>query len=321
VPARGITKVMNKPIEAAPIAAALENRAVEETKPAENLGEKPAVAMAPTAKPAEEAKPAEASPAAAAGLSMPIASDPPGATVTVNGKALDAPTPTTLADLDAKKLYDVSVALKGFHTWKIKLKPKAGDKVDAALVPNEKTVEVSSMPAGAEVSLDGKKVGKTPFVIHRLDVSKSHQLSVKHAGFAAQSRTISAGDAFETKGDRDVLAVAMTLDEEAKAAKPAAAAPPAAKPALAKKPGRAAGEKPAVAEKPTDKPAGSSEEKPAAADKPADTVVEKPVEKPAEKPAAEEKPASDSPALKVPSWMKKKSPAPAAEPGPTENNL
>ena len=48
--------------------------------------------------------------------------------------------------LDAKKVYDVKLSMKGFHDWKVKLKPKAGDKIDAALVPNEKVVEVASTP-------------------------------------------------------------------------------------------------------------------------------------------------------------------------------
>jgi hypothetical protein len=270
---------------------------------------------------------------------VPLTSDPAGATVTVDGKPLDAVTPTTLEGLDPKKVYDVQVAMKGFHTWKIKLKPKAGEKVDAALVPNEKVVQVATTPSGAEVVLDGRRVGRTPFTIHKLDLSKSHALEVKRAGFVPQKREISAADQFESKGDKDVLAVAMTLEA---APKPAAAARPAVhkpahKPAVAQKPTEAAtpAEKPAevAAEKPEkpamEKPAVEKPavEKPATAEKP---VVEKPAtEKPAtakpaaEKPATEkpatEKPATEKPAgekagIKVPSWMKSK---PAAGEGST----
>ena len=107
--------------------------------------------------------------------------------------------------------------MKGFHDWKVKLKPKAGDKLDAALVPNEKIVEVASTPPGADVMLDGKRVGKTPYTIHKLDLTKAHELEVKRAGFVSQTRSISATDTFEAKGDKDVLAVAMTLEAEPKA--------------------------------------------------------------------------------------------------------
>ncbi|HZS35845.1 MAG TPA: TIGR02266 family protein, partial [Polyangia bacterium] len=96
--------------------------------------EKPAIERPAVEKPAIEK---------AAGTSVQVVSEPPGAQVTLDGKPLPDATPTTLTGLDAKKVYDVRVAMKGFHEWKVKLKPKAGEKLDAALVPNEKLVEVS----------------------------------------------------------------------------------------------------------------------------------------------------------------------------------
>ena len=51
----------------------------------------------------------------------------------------------------------------------------------------------------------------------KLDVTKPHELAIKRAGFVQQTRNISSGDSFESKGDKDVLAVAMTLEAEAKA--------------------------------------------------------------------------------------------------------
>src|SRR5262249_900275 len=142
-------------------------------------------------------------------------------------------TPTSLTGLDPTKVYEVKLAMKGFRDWKVKLKPKAGDKLDAALVPNEKIVEVATTPPGAEVVLDGKRGGKTPYTIYKLDWSKSHALEVKRAGFVSQSRSISASDAFEVKGDKDVLALAMTLEAAPKAEVAAKAKPKVKKPAAA----------------------------------------------------------------------------------------
>ena len=65
---------------------------------------------------------------------------------------------------------------------------------------NEKLVEVASTPPGADVMLDGKRVGKTPFTIHKLDLSKAHALAVKRAGFVAQSRIISPADSVRVQG-------------------------------------------------------------------------------------------------------------------------
>jgi uncharacterized protein (TIGR02266 family) len=275
---------------------------------AEAKGDKPATAPTPAESP-NPAKP-EKEPTAVvekpAGITVAVTSDPAGATVTLDGKPVDGTTPTTLSGLDAKKVYELKLALKGFHDWKVKLKPKAGDKIDAALVPNEKIVEVATTPPGADVVLDGKRVGKTPFTIHKLDLSKSHALEVKRAGFVAQSRSISATDTFEPKGGKDVLAVAMRLEAQPKAAaekpavtpvvakpKPVVRKQPAVKKPTEEKPAEAASEKPAA-----EKPAAS--EKPAAAEKPAEAASEKPA---AEKPAASEKPAGG---IKVPSWMKQK---------------
>jgi uncharacterized protein (TIGR02266 family) len=281
---------------------------------AEAKGDKPEAAPTPaeTPNPAAPAKePTAVVEKKPAGLDVAIASDPAGANVMLDGKAVDGVTPTRLSGLDAKKVYDVKLSMKGFHDWKVKLKPKAGDKIDAALVPNEKIVQVATTPPGADVMLDGKRVGKTPFTIHKLDLTKAHALEVKRAGFVSQTRSISATDTFESKGDKDVLAVAMTLEAapkpvvaEKSPATPAAAKP---KPVVHKQPAvkKPAEEKPAEAA--TEKPAA---EKPAATEKPAEAAAEKPAAA-SEKPAAEDKPAAEKPAagIKVPSWMKQKAPA------------
>lgn len=142
--------------------------------------------------PTPAATPTPAPAPVAAGLTVPVTSNPAGAQVLVDGKPLEAPTPTTLTGLDAKKVYAVSLALKGFHSWKVKLKPKAGEKVDAALVPNEKVVTVSSTPEGAALLLDGRQVGRTPFTLRKLDLSRNHELELRHKGFVNQTHAVSA---------------------------------------------------------------------------------------------------------------------------------
>jgi len=291
---------------------------------AEAKGDKPAAMPTPAETP-NPAKPDKEPTAVAAekpaGLSVAVASDPAGATVTLDGKPVEGNTPTTLSGIDAKKVYDLKLSLKGFHDWKVKLKPKTGDKIDAALVPNEKVVEVASTPPGADVMLDGKRVGKTPFTIHKLDLTKAHALEVKRAGFVTQSRSISATDMFESKGDKDVLALAMTLEAQPKVV---AEKTPAATPVVSK-PKPVARKQPAVKKPTEEKPAEASTEKPAA-EKPA--VAEKPAaEKPAAEKPAEATPAAEKPAggIKVPSWMKQKpaesggdkASAPAASDTPT----
>jgi uncharacterized protein (TIGR02266 family) len=331
-------------VQAPQPAAAAAPAPPEEPKPAEGeaakptepsgaaavaLGEKPTAAAAEainTAKPSEPAA-AEKAP----GLAVPITSDPPGATVIVDGKAIDAPTPTSLTGLDGKKVYEVKLAMKGFREWKVKLKPKSGDKLDAALVPNEKVVEVATTPPGADVMIDGKRVGKTPYTVHKLDWSKSHALEVKRSGFVSQSRSISATDAFEPKGDKDVLALAMTLEAAPKAEVAAKPKPKPKKPSAAtkkegEKPAEAAAEKSAGETAPTAEKAAAEKapgEKPAGAeksggDKPASAkpATEKPAtaEKPGAKPATD-KPATGDKAAKPATDKPATAEKPAAKPG------
>ena len=192
---------------------------------------KPPVVATPTPPPTEPKPPVDAPKPAIdapkpvveapkpAGVTAAIASVPAGAQVTVDGKPLAAVTPTQASELEAGKSYDVTMSLRGFVEWKGKLKAAANGKLDAKLVPTEKLVEVSSVPAGADVLLDGKKVGKTPYTIKKLDVSKTHALEVKRSGFVAQSKTIAGLDSFETKGTKDVMLVALTLEADAKKVK------------------------------------------------------------------------------------------------------
>ena len=236
----------------------------------------------------EPEKQAEAvKPAVPEGPTVAVSSVPPGATVTVDGTAQAATTPTALTGLDPKKSYEVTVALKGYHDWKSKLSPKDGAKLAANLVANEKVVEVTSTPAGADLLLDGKRIGRTPYSIRKFDVTNEHKLEVRRGGFIAQTRSVASTDTFQSSADgREVLALALAL--EAEPPKPKAAV--VRHPVAAKKPNTT----PATdaTAKPVDRshdPDKTPTESPEPTDKPA---VDKPVEKndkPAEKPEAEEK--------------------------------
>ena len=166
---------------------------------------------------------------------------------------------------------------------------------------------MSAAPGPADLFLDGKKLGRTPFTIRKFDVSKEHQLEARRVGFVAQTRKITAGDAWDSKNDgRDVLAVALTLEAEPKAVKaPIVRNKPAAKPVGAAKPVALPGTPPEAT--PVEKPV-EAVEKPA--EKPVEKAVEKPAEKPVEKPAGE----GEEKSIKTPAWMKKKDAEKPADP-------
>src|SRR5204863_245229 len=82
---------------------------------------------------------------------------------------------------------------------KFKVQPSDNKPISLKLQQYERVVEINSTPRGAEVVLDGKKVGKTPLVLKKLDMNKVHQIEVRKAGFSPQTRNISDTEAFEVK--------------------------------------------------------------------------------------------------------------------------
>lgn len=256
----------------------------------------PPPVIAPIPAPVEPAKAIE--PSAPLGATVDVTSTPPGATVTLDGAAQPAVTPTKLTGLDDKKTYDVTLALKGHHDWKGKLSPGKDTKLETTLVANEKVVVVTSMPPGADVVLDGKKVGRTPVTIKKFDVSAAHQLELHHAGYLPSVVPVTATDAWATNGEgRDVLTVAVPLGAEPPKAKPVAVPKHVAqKPAGPATPAVIGHEGKGTDTPVTDTPVP---EKP---------VAEKPLEKPVEKPveAPKPKPVEDDRSIKTPSFMKDK---------------
>ena len=215
-------------------------------------------------------------------VEVAVTSTPPGASISVDG-ADRGVSPVALSDLEPGKTYEIKATLKGYKDQHLKLKAKAGP-LALKLVATEKLLEVTSTPSGAEVFLDGKKVGKTPAKLKVADISKEHKLQVKHAGFNVEERTVTATDAFESKGDKDVLTIAYTLV----AVEKKVAAAPEKKPAEAKPAvdNAAAEEKKAAAAK-------AAEEKKAADEKKAEEKKAAAAKAAEEKKAADEKKAEE----------------------------
>lgn len=270
------------------------------------------------------------------GLQIDATSTPSGATITVNGKVAATVTPTKIEGLVAGKTYTVEISLKGYRPRHEKWRAVAGKPWSATLAETEKVVAVTSDPIGAEIFLDGKSVGTTrrhPVKL-KLDspLGKGHVLTLSHAGYQSDQRTITADAEWRSDGDRDVLSVAANLVKNAVAPEarkqPERApvpekneSPPAIRDAVghptamhhienpvipktaAEKPALPIAEKPRAVEKPV-MPKPIAVEKPVApkptiAETPAapkPVVVEKPVEKPVETPA--EKPAPAKPVEK-----------------------
>ena len=105
-------------------------------------------------------------------------------------------------------------------------KPAAAAPAAAAPI-----VKITSSPSGAQVLIDGKEVGTTPFVSKEIDPASPHAITIKKDGYEANERMVSGLDWSRPHGaSPQTLKVSAKLRRTA----PAAAAPAEAAPAAPK---------------------------------------------------------------------------------------
>lgn len=165
--------------------------------------------------------------AAATRASVAIESDPPGASIWVNGDLRPETTPATIA-LPAGAAIDVRLTKEGFEHGKQQVTLRAGEtgRVHLALQKGKLVLDVKVAPPAASpaFSLDGK-----PVVGPRIDGVASgvaHTLVVSAPGYLDQTVTVSGGP-LETK------VVDVALEKAPVQAKPAHAVQPVAATAAA----------------------------------------------------------------------------------------
>lgn len=117
-----------------------------------------------------------------------IASDPSGATVTVNGKERGI-TPLFVGGLEAGD-YDVAVSMRGYETDQQRITLPAADATQrlVKLTQRAGTCLITSDPPNASIAHGTQLLGRTPLVISSLP-SGSHQLRLLKRGFAEKQIT------------------------------------------------------------------------------------------------------------------------------------
>ncbi|MCA9519688.1 MAG: PEGA domain-containing protein [Myxococcales bacterium] len=134
---------------------------------------------------------------------LTISTDPPGARVSINGKAVtrvvggktvDVLTPTTVPNLRAGQ--DLSIALEkdGFVAVHrvVRLKPNKAGSVHVKLERRMVSVAVTTAPSGAEVIVDGRVRGTSPLRIE-IPFGKRVKLAVSRIGFKTIRRDFDTG--------------------------------------------------------------------------------------------------------------------------------
>ena len=124
-----------------------------------------------------------------------LVSDPAGARVIVDGKALDRPTPTWAAGLRAGA-HTVRFEQAGASPVAQTVTLAAGERavVQVAMPPSTHRLEVRSQPDGAQVFLDGRLAfGETPTYVEVTD-NDFHELRLVKNGYQVEVRPLTPDD-------------------------------------------------------------------------------------------------------------------------------
>jgi len=138
-------------------------------------------------------RPPETKPASVATTGeLRILSKPPGASITLDGKARGE-TPLTEKNLAPGK-HKIELSLVGYETTLHQVEIKAGETahVDLILGPSNGKLRLSSVPAGADVAIDGQPTGQqTPaeFTLSKGD----HSFTLSKRGFEEAGDLITVG--------------------------------------------------------------------------------------------------------------------------------
>ncbi|MBI1946065.1 MAG: protein kinase [Deltaproteobacteria bacterium] len=98
-----------------------------------------------------------------------VGSDPPGATILLDGKDTGQKTPSNL-EVEGETLHEVSLRLEGYREGRksdVKVAVSTELAVRMQLMPEKVKVRITSVPAGALVRIGGAVIGNTPVVLER----------------------------------------------------------------------------------------------------------------------------------------------------------
>lgn len=132
--------------------------------------------------------------------SLKISSEPEGARILINGKAMGT-TPKHISRLKAGT-HKLVLKKSGFCDWTREIKISKGEvtQIDAKLEYPRGTIVVKSTPSGARVWMNGRLRGKTPVEIKEVKAWEPHRIEVVMPGYYEWSSMV-----FTDPGDTTII--------------------------------------------------------------------------------------------------------------------
>ncbi len=130
-------------------------------------------------------------PQPAANVHLEVVSAPHGAQVRVDGQIQEGRTPLRVAGLTAGKRYALAVELPGYQPWQASyVAGKVSVQQIAVLKPITRTLEIRSIPDGAQVYLGETLVGRTPLSLPSVQIETKLSLRLERDGYHAVAREL-----------------------------------------------------------------------------------------------------------------------------------
>ncbi len=155
-----------------------------------------------------------APPEAPSPASIAIATQPPGALVTLDGQVAGF-TPLDSVAIEPDQLHTMSLSLEGYQPVDTTLFAEAGQpyELDISLERLASRLTITSTPPGVQVTLDGQDAGATPLESVELEPGQSHTISLRQDRYQPVDTTLftEAGQSYDLSIPLVRLASLLTI--------------------------------------------------------------------------------------------------------------
>ncbi len=146
------------------------------------------VAVGMNRAPVDDAPVAETTPT----TTLAVFSSPRGATVTVDGQPHDLPTPTTLRGLEVGRTYAITIEREGYQPTNDSITPSGTEPMqrEYQLEPTAGSLDIVTVPSGAELVLDDRPLGTSPARADDLDRGRTWVVTARLEGHEDETRLV-----------------------------------------------------------------------------------------------------------------------------------